>query len=168
VRMHKKTALAGASMDDVDAFWKEYAALYAQISAATYLLADSVEAIETMQEVLAATPAAPGDLDARLHALRQELYDLDQAMSGDKSRAQIMDTDIHRVNKWLGHVSSGVSGSSYGPTPAHRRSLQYAAEAFGPVRERLKAITEQELPALRQELLEAGAPWGQGQPIPTH
>lgn len=166
VRLYENTALAGASMEDVDAFWKALSAMYAQYSAASYLLDDTVEDIDTMRAMLAATPVAPGDIDAKLHALRQELYDLDQALSGDKSRAQVMDTDIHRVGNWLSHARNGVDDSSYGPTPSHRKSLQYATEAFAPVRERLKAITEVELPALRQRLLDAGAPWGRGQSIP--
>ena len=166
VRLYENTALAGASMEDVDAFWKALSAMYAQYSAASYLLGDTVEDIDTMRAMLAATPVAPGDIDAKLHTLRQELYELDRALSGDKSRAQVMDTDIHRVGNWLSHARNGVDDSSYGPTPSHRKSLQYATEAFAPVRERLKAITEVELPALRQRLLDAGAPWGRGQAIP--
>jgi hypothetical protein len=59
-----------------------------------------------------------------------------------------------------------VAGSSYGPAPAHRKSLAYAREAFGPIRERLNAIIESDIPALREAARNAGAPWGRGQPIP--
>ena len=151
----------------MDAFYKEYSALYRQVSAARYAIADAVEDVETMQKMLAATAAAPGDLDARLHDLRQQLYDIDQALTGDKSRGAIGDYDVHNVNSWLGHAYNGVDNSSYGPTPSHRRSLEYAAEVFAPIREQLNQILDSELPALREDLENAGAPWGRGQVIPA-
>jgi hypothetical protein len=159
-------ALAGAPLEEVDAFWKELASVGGQVSAASYALSDAVEDVETLQQVLARAPAAPGELDAQLHDLRQELHELDEQLSGNKSRGSITDTDVHRVTNWLWHANNGVDDSSYGPTPAHRRSLQYAREAFAPIRERLTAIIEADIPALRQQLLEAGAPWGRGQTIP--
>ena len=166
VRMHKP-ALEGATMEEMDAFYKEYSALYRQVSAARYALADAVEDVETLQKMLAATAAAPGDLDARLHDIRQELYDIDQALTGDKSRGAIGDYDVHNVTSWLSHAYNGVDNSSYGPTPSHRRSLEYAAEVFAPIREQLNQILDSELPALREDLENAGAPWGRGQAIPA-
>ena len=66
----------------------------------------------------------------------------------------------------MNHVYNGISSSSYGPTPSHRKSLDYARETFAPIRSRLNAIIESDIPALRDAVREAGAPWGQGQPIP--
>ncbi len=159
-------SLKGAPLEEVDAFWKSYAGLSGQVSAARYALDDAVEDVETLQQMLAVTAQAPGDIDKRLHTLRQELYDLDQALTGDKSRAAIGDYDVHNVGNWLSHAYSGVSSASYGPTPAHKRSLGFARDAFAPIRERLNAIIESDLPALRKALLNAGAPWGRGQSIP--
>ena len=166
-RMYEQTALKGAPMAEVDAFWKALAEVSGQVSAARYALDDAVEDVATMQAMLASTAAAPGETDKRLHALRQELYDIDRALTGHKARAEVEDMDVHNVTRWLSHASNGVDNSSYGPTPAHRRSLEYARQEFAPLRERLTAIIEKDLPALRKTLLEAGAPWGRGQPIPA-
>ncbi|EAQ96586.2 WD40/YVTN/BNR-like repeat-containing protein [Congregibacter litoralis] len=160
-------ALAGASMEEVDAFWKEYSAVYGQVSGARYALGDAMDTIATMQQMLAATAVAPGELDQRLHSLHQELYDIDKALNGNKSVQAVGNYEVHRVTNWLSHASRGVSSSSYGPTPEHRQSLEYAKEVFAPVRERLKAVMESEIPALREELQAAGAPWGPGQPVPA-
>ncbi|MFK7830337.1 MAG: glycosyl hydrolase [Congregibacter sp.] len=160
--------LAGASMDEVGAFWKEYSALSGQVSSAKYALEDAFETVATMQMMLAATAQAPGELDSRLHALHQELYGIDEGINGHKSRDAIGDYDAHHVTDWLGHVGSGVSASSYGPTASHRRSFDYAKQTFAPLLERLNNALETTIPALRKDLLEAGAPWGAGQPIPTH
>ena len=166
VRMYSEPALAGASLDEIDAFWKAYSALSAQVSAARYALDDAMEDLDTLHSVLAASTAAPGDIDARLHALRQDLYELDNALTGDKSRAAVGAYDVHNVARWMSHAYNGVDNSSYGPTPSHRKSLKYAQQAFEPIRARLKNVIEKEIPALRKALRAAGAPWGKGQPIP--
>ena len=159
-------SLPGSSLDDVDAFWKAYSALAGQVSGARYALDDAMEDVATLRQMLAATAIAPGEMDAKLSALEQELYDLDEGLTGQKARRSIQDKDLHRVNDWLNSVSLGLSYSTYGPTATHRKSLTYAQEAFEPIRARLNAILETEIPALRQALLEAGAPWGPGQRIP--
>jgi photosystem II stability/assembly factor-like uncharacterized protein len=160
-------AIAGAALEEVDAFWKAYAAFYRQYSATSYALADAAEDVDSMQTMLANAPQAPGALDKALHDLRQELHGLEQSLSGDKSRDSIGDYDVHRVNDYLSHVSRGVSASSYGPTPAHRRSLEYAQQLFAPIRDRLSAILSEEIPTLQSQLLEMGAPPGPGTPIPS-
>jgi hypothetical protein len=158
-------ALAGADMDEVDAFWKAFSTLSAQVSAARYTLDDAMESVATMQQMLAVTAAAPGELDEKLHSLHEELYELDEALNGNKSVAEIGNYEVHRVTSWLSHASRGVSNSSYGPTPAHRQSLGYAAEVFAPLRARLSEVIASDIPALRKDLQAAGAPWGAGQPI---
>jgi photosystem II stability/assembly factor-like uncharacterized protein len=160
-------ALEGAPMAEVHAFWQAVAAVEGQLSAARYALDDAVETVEAMQTALAKTPAAPGELDARLHGLRQRLYDLDQGLNGHRSKQAIGADEVHRVGNWLSHAKLGVSSASYGPTPAHRQSLAYAREALAPLREQLNGILETELPALRAALLEAGAPWSTGQVVPA-
>jgi hypothetical protein len=160
-------ALAGTSLAELDEFWKSYSALSGQVSAARYALSDAVESVETMQKMLASTAVEPGALDAKLHDLREELYELDEALTGSKPRDAIGNYDVHRVTDWLSHAGRGVSSSSYGPTAAHRQSLGYAAEVFAPIRERLNEVIEGDIPALREELLKVNAPWGAGQPIPA-
>ncbi|MEM6543842.1 MAG: glycosyl hydrolase [Pseudomonadota bacterium] len=161
-------ALKGADLAAVDAFWKEYAALSGQVSAARYALDDAVEAIATLGKMRAGAPAAPAGFDDELYALRQELYAIDEGLTGHKSKDAVGDYDAHHVTDWLSHAYSGVSSASYGPTPSHRTSLGYAREAFMPLRERLNRVIEARLPELRKQLLDAGAPWGAGQVVPVH
>ncbi|MEM8943341.1 MAG: hypothetical protein AAGC91_14415 [Pseudomonadota bacterium] len=161
-------ALKGADLAAVDAFWKEYATLSGQVSAARYALDDAVEAIATLGKMRAGAPAAPAGFDGELHALRQELYAIDEGLTGHKSKDAVGDYDAHHVTDWLSHAYSGVSSASYGPTPSHRTSLGYARDAFMPLRERLNRVIEVRLPELRKQLLDAGAPWGAGQVVPVH
>lgn len=160
-------SLEGAPLEAVDAFWTELAKVAGQLSAAEYALDDATEAIETLHNMLAASPSAPGDLEATLHRLQQELYVLEEALSGNRSKGAVGAYDEHRVGNWLRHAYGGVSRSTYGPTPAHRESLDNAKASFEPIRARLNAIITEELPAIRKGLVTMGAPWGQGQIIPS-
>ena len=160
-------SLEGAPLEEVDAFWQELARVSGQISAASYALEDAAEDIDTLSKMLGASPSAPGAMEATLHSLRQEIHALEEALSGNQSKGSIGAYDEHRVTSWLWHAYGGVSDSTYGPTPAHRLSLDNAKAGFEPIRARLNAILSEELPALRESLIELGAPWGRGQRIPA-
>lgn len=160
-------ALKGAPLEEVNAFWTELAQVSGQVSAATYALDDAVEDVEILYKMLAASAISPGDLESTLHQLRQELYVLEEALSGNQSKGSIGAYDEHRITSWLWHAYGGVSDSTYGPTPAHRQSLDNAKTSFAPVRDRLNSIMNEELPAIRRALNERGAPWGRGQAIPA-
>lgn len=160
-------ALKGAPLEEVNAFWRELAQVSGQVSAASYALDDAVEDVEILYKMLAASATSPGDLESTLHQLRQELYVLEEALSGNQSKGSIGAYDEHRITSWLWHAYGGVSDSTYGPTPAHRQSLDNAKTSFAPVRDRLNSIMNEELPAIRRALNERGAPWGRGQAIPA-
>ena len=160
-------SLEGAPLEEVDAFWQELAQVSGQISAASYALEDAAEDIDTLRKMLGGSPSAPGTMEVTLHSLRQEIHALEEALSGNQSKGSIGAYDEHRVTSWLWHAYGGVSDSTYGPTPAHRQSLDNAKVGFEPIRARLNAILGEELPALRESLIELGAPWGRGQRIPA-
>ncbi len=166
VERMSKPSLTGDSMDAVVAFWEELAQVSGQVSAAQYALGDIFEDLEMLERVIAASPVAPGDYDSRLAALKTQAHDLDQVLTGDKSRAEVGDYDVHRISNWLWHAYGGVSNSSYGPTPSHRASLAHAQEALAPVADAINEILTETLPGLRADLQQAGAPWGRGQRIP--
>jgi photosystem II stability/assembly factor-like uncharacterized protein len=166
VKRMSKPQLEGSAMDDVVSFWEALAHVSGQVSAAQYALADIFEDIEMLERVVAASPVAPGAYDSRLAALRTQALDLDLALTGDKSRGEVGDYDVHRVTSWLWHAYGGVSNSSYGPTPSHRASLDYARDALAPVADAINQILTETLPTLRADLMQDGAPWGRGQLIP--
>ena len=105
------------------------------------------------------------DAHAQIHEIRRELYDIEEIVFGNDVQVDIGGYEPMSVSSWLGHVMRGVSNSCYGPTPSHRQSVEYARSAFGPAKERLNELIENEIPALKARLHEAGAPWTVGDPI---
>ncbi len=168
IRVNRMTspALQGADIDEVMAFWDELAKTGGQVSAAQYALGDIFEDIDTLHKVLESSGVAPGAFEQKLAALKAEAYELDRALTGDKSKGEVGDYDVHRITSWLWHAQGGVANSTYGPTSAHRASLTNAQEALAPVATAINRMMNDDLPILRRELMAEGAPWGRGQTVP--
>ena len=156
----------GATPEETVAFWRQLATARRSATAATKAVEQTLGHLETLRTALRRSESAPDGLDAELHAIEQELYDIEEGLKGSTSRDALGEPDVHRVNRRLGVVSSGTRLSSYGPTPTHRRSLEIAEEELGALRDRLNAIREERLPALERQLEAVGAPWVPGQPVP--
>ena len=159
-------ALEGATPEETVAFWRRLAATRRSATAATKAVEQTLEHLKTLRTALRRSQTAPDGLDAELHAIEQNLYEIEQGLGGSTSRDAIGEWDVHHVNRRLSVVSSGTRLSTYGPTPTHRRSLEIAEQELGALRERLNAILEERLPALERQLEQAGAPWAPGQPVP--
>ena len=62
-------------------------------------------------------------------------------------------------------MARGVGYSTYGPTASHRASLEIATTEMAGLREELERH-QAELSELVRELIAAGAPWIEGEPLP--
>ena len=102
---------------------------------------------------------------AQVHELRRELYDIEETVFGNVVQADIGGYEPMSVSSWLGHAMRGVSNSSYGPTPSHKQSVEHAKTVFEPASRRLDDVIQNRLPALREALRDAGAPWTVGEPV---
>ena len=162
----RKGALEGSSPEETVAFWQELAATRRSTSAAARALSRAFERTKELRKALGRSLAAPDGLDTEIHAIEQELYAIEEGLSGHQSRGSIGEPAVHSVSQRLRAASSGTRSSTYGPTPTHRRSLEIAQQEFGELRTRLNVVLEERMPALEQKLQEAGAPWTPGQPVP--
>ncbi|MEM9529394.1 MAG: glycosyl hydrolase [Pseudomonadota bacterium] len=159
-------APAGADYDQVAAFWDELSAMQRQSTAAGQLLGVTRDRLKGLRAALGRAQAAPGALDADLHGLDQELADITLALSGSPDRNTFGSLTDPSVGGRLFHVLLGTGRSTRGPTPEHRASLDLAKSQFAELRTRLKALTEEQIPAFEGKLRDAGAPWSPGQPLP--
>ena len=165
VRM-REGALPGADPKETAAFLARLAGVSRATSAATQAVSQALKRVETLGTALDRSRSAPDGLDAELHAIRQELHGLDEALVGNRARATIEDDGVATITRRVQVAQVGTAWSTYGPTPTHRRSLEIAEKEFAGVRERLNAVLEERLPALEKNLEQAGAPWTAGMPVP--
>ena len=161
-------SLAGADPKETTAFWRETERLNKSTTAARQVLHNALEKVNLMQKALVRVPTAPGNLDNELHELRQSLLALDEQLNGNRSKEQVGEKTKPTIADRQSVASSGTFGSTYGPTPLHRQSLEIAGEEFKQLKKDLDKIVNTKLPKMEKALRDAGAPWMEGQSIPEY
>jgi hypothetical protein len=161
----REGALPGATPEEALAFGKEVDKLVGAMTAATLTLKDATKKAKAMEKAAKRTPGLSDQLNQKIHNLNQDLYDIDEKIYGNRSRRSVGEGNPPTA---LGRMYKATSGtrSTYGPTQTQRRNLEIAQEEFVDIKAALDEITDQRMPALEQELMEAGAPWIIGMEIP--
>jgi hypothetical protein len=165
VRM-RRGALDGAEPEETVEFWKQLASLQRQTTAAGQVISEARAKIDAMGQALQQSQASAGDLDRRLYRLDQALYEIAEQLEGKASMNQVGELQSPTVGQRMFVAMIGTGRSTYGPTPTHRRSLEIAETQFATIRDELNRLVEEQIPVLEAELLDAGAPWTSGGPIP--
>jgi hypothetical protein len=161
-----KGVLEGSSPTDTALFMGEVAELQRAVTAAAEVIELTFESIDDLEKALARSKTEPGGLDSELEALKQRLYELDEALSGNRSRRSMGEPSVPTV-AWRLRVASFTDGQSdYGPTATHRRALEIAAEEFENIGAGLRQLVDVDLPALETRMEAAGVPWTPGRPLP--
>lgn len=161
-------ALTGADPKETAAFWRETEKFNRATTGARQALRTTLERVNLMQKALTRTPTAPGNLDGQLHDLEQKLLALDEQLNGNRSKQQVGEKTKPTIADRQSVASSGTFGSTYGPAPMHKRSLEIAVTEFQQLRKELDEIIDTKLPQLEKALSDAGAPWMEGQSIPEY
>ena len=158
-------SLDGADHATVVAFWREYEDAARLATAYSTTLANLLQRIERMEVVLSNSGIKPGDFEQGYHALRQELLAINNQWNGDASRREVGEKAAPTIHERLSAVSRGIDRSTYGPTATHRQNLAIVQTEIVAAHARIVAAQEQ-MAALEQLLLGAGAPWLEGAPLP--
>jgi len=161
-----KGVLEGTSPEDTAAFMRQVAELHRGVSAASESADLGFETIENLEKALARSTVDPGTLDSELETLKQRLYDLDMALSGNRSMRSLGEPRSPTVAGRLRVATMTDGQSDYGPTATHRRAFEIAAEEFGTIEPELRRLLETDLPALEAKMEAAGVPWTPGRPLP--
>jgi photosystem II stability/assembly factor-like uncharacterized protein len=158
--------LEGSSPTDVATFMSQIADLQRGVTAADEAMELAFKSVEELERALARSTVDPGTLDTELEALKQKLYELDQALSGNRTIGAIGHPQVPTVSGRVRVASMGGGMSDYGPTATHRRSFEIAREEFARIDASLRQLIEGDLPALEAKMEAAGVPWTPGRPLP--
>ncbi len=159
-------ALQRSDTAAVAGFWFQYDAATRLHSAIGKSVALMTTTIERMRTAMTQMPLAPGNpFDGRIERLRRGLLDVDTALNGPAAKRQPGEKADPTVSSRLSAVNLGVASSTYGPTATHREQLRLVATELRRLQPIVSAM-QKDLAALVQELVAAGAPWIEGQPLP--
>ena len=161
----RKVALAGSRPADVADFWRKYENTARAASALNLAFSNAKAKVKGMKLALANSTANAGDIDKRLHDLRMEILALESKVSGNQSKNEPGEKTKPTISDRLFSVSRGVGQSTYGPTETNKKSLEIAMDQLAETKRDLESAQEK-ISELVQDLLEAGAPWIEGEPLP--
>ena len=165
VRM-RTGALEGAEPAETVAFWKRLSTMMRKTSAAGRAIDEAREKIEAMSTALTRSTAEAGELDAELYGISQRLHEIAERLEGRQSMERLNEPQTPTIGERMFVAMVGTGRSTYGPTPTHEMSLDIAEREFAEVESELDTLIETRIPALERALLDAGAPWMPGAPLP--
>jgi photosystem II stability/assembly factor-like uncharacterized protein len=151
--------LETSTAQETQAFRQRVIRAEAAVTAASLTIADLQKRLEGYRTALDLT-ADRAALEQQYAAIRSELFSLEEALDGQRSRDQ-MGAAPATISSRVGFAKFS-SSTSYGPTPQSREQLGYALDAFTGVKARLETLTTSTIPAFERALEEAGAPWVRG------
>ena len=124
-----------------------------------------MEKVSAMQVALGRSRSESTALTQKLHDLKQKLYDMEEQMNGNPAKNEIGERSAPNIR---GRMFIGFRGmnTTYGPTATHRESVKIATAELAEMNKALQQISEEQIPALEEELAKAGAPWIEGQALP--
>lgn len=161
----RKGALEGAPYEEVAVFWRALEDATRRSSAVGVALKDALKKVKAMQVALHRARVVPGDVDARLHEVRQGLLALDADLNGLAAKREIGEKTKPTIGSRLAAISRGVYRSTYGPTETDRDGLAIVNTQLSDVQEQLVKL-QADLTSLGKTLIDAGAPWVEGEALP--
>jgi hypothetical protein len=156
-------ALKGSSYEEIESFIKLYQEFQQDLTAAKTVLAKNLLTVDAMKRALDKALVPTNELSERIYQTREQLLDLDKALTGNKTKGEIGEGSIPTPNdgSFIGRVS--LRSSTYGPTPTHRAAVDRAVKQLDQITDKLKNINEKIIPSIGNDLRSAGAPWIEGQ-----
>lgn len=161
-------ALPTAEPEVTAGFWRENEILNRSVTAAIRVLDNALERVKILEKALLRTTSVPGEIDKQAHNLKHRLYKIEGRLRGNRSKSTIGEKNNPSLFTRTSFANSAFTSSTYGPTPAQKRSLELASDEFNKLKADLDIIVKTEIPQLESELEKAGAPWFEGQPIPEY
>ncbi len=161
----REGALKGATPEVVAQFWRDYEAAVRRHSALQLSLGNAHTKVKRMEKVLHHSRAAAGTLDQRLAALRKELIAINEALNGAMARQEPGEKVNPTIGGRLFSISIGIGNSTYGPTTNQKNGLAIVNKQMQALQTKLEA-SRTKISQLAKEMIAAGAPWIEGEPLP--
>ena len=160
-----KGSLPGASHTDVAAFWRAYENAVRRSSATSLALGKARSKASGMKDALARSLASTGDLDQEVQQIVDGLHMLDVRLNGYRSKSQVGEKNRPNVGTRLFAIQRGVEHSTYGPTASLKNNLNIINDELNDIGSALENF-QRELSILAKKLIDAGAPWIEGEALP--
>jgi len=161
----REGALEGATAQETAQFWRSYEDALRSATALEVSLDNALTKADRMQTALAQAPVVPGSLDQQLHEVKQNLLVMEEKLSGNPAKLAVGEKTKPTVGQRLFSLEIGIGHSTYGPTETHKKTLAIVKDQVQEIHTELES-TQNEMSQIAKALIEAGAPWVEGEPVP--
>ena len=120
---------------------------------------------KSMQLALSRSTGNIDGLHEKLDGILVRLNDLDTKLRGKASKNKVGEKTNPTAYSRLSFLRS-AAWNTYGPTSTHISSFEIAEKEHSKVKSALLPIIKEEIPALKEALKKAGAPYMQGEELP--
>ncbi|MBU1101218.1 MAG: glycosyl hydrolase [Bacteroidetes bacterium] len=158
----REGALEGPGKIALVEFLKKIEELNKEVSAVSKKLTAALKQVKAIEEALAATPEVPGELNAKLHEMKQFLYDLEGEFKGHQSKSALGVVRKPGITSRLGSVQSAMANTTYGPTPNLEKEFKITLKLFADFKDRFYELVKTKIPNFVNELSNIGAPLVEG------
>jgi hypothetical protein len=162
----REGALPGANPTVTAEFWKEIESMYGKVAALNTTFKNAQKRLNMMMVAYERSPKLNAELNQSMLDLNKKMIDLEFVLSGGETRDEVGEKHPYpTIRDFLGAASTGTSGSTYGPTPTHKKCFANAQTLYNEARQQIEKFTTVDLPAIEKQLVSLGAPWIEGQEL---
>lgn len=101
----------------------------------------------------------------QINKLNQDIIALEMKIDGNPMKNEVGESNDPTISDRLGNASRGA-GNGYGPTETNINSLDIARDEFEDIRTEIEDMKQNRIPKIKNELMELGVPWMEGQALP--
>lgn len=133
--------VSASNLNEVTAFWSKTQGVSAKARALSEDIKEAQKKLDVFIKAYERATQRDENLEQELMAKRGKLLLLQQKMGGSQARAEVGEkNEFPTVWNYLYAAVWGTSGSTYGPTPTHQKSLSNAEQLCNQLSEELGLI----------------------------
>ncbi len=165
IKKMEDASIAGSTSEEILAFGKDVNELIIANSALNTELKNATNRLKAMKSALVVSNTIDNGLYKKIHDVEMEISNIQKKLYGSKSKREVGQKSDPTVSNRMWYAMGGTN-TSYGPTSTQKESLIIAQEEFKILKAEVEKISKKEIPAIEKMVIESGAPWIEGQPIP--
>jgi len=155
-----ETALEGAPMTEVVAFWGRFEQLTRDVNKLSIQLSNARKTSDKL--FVAATKASVGsEVMERIASLQDQLNVLDSQLNGNPAKNEIGEKVKPNIVGRLFALNRGVTTSTYGPTETHKMTIEIILDQWNSINDSLIEL-QSEAQDLGSTIVKAGGAWVEG------
>lgn len=152
--------------EDLATFHRQAAELQRAVMATVEVVENTKDQLANLRRAADATPGLETDAGARARNLELRLFEAEIVLFGDSTVEERQEPTMPSIVDRVQRVMSALWSSTSATTKTHARNYEIATDAFAELLIELRPLIEEDLPALQNDLENAGGPWAPGRGLP--